>query len=84
MLASALEKGLAFYGVSEHFDYDVYTLKGEQYIDAEEYFHAARHLQEDYAGCMNVLIGGEFSYTDDKKSNKCTRKPMKNIAQISL
>lgn len=67
MLKVAYEKGLAFYGVAEHFDYDVYTLKGEQYIDEEEYFHSARHLQEDYAGCMNVLIGAEFGYIDDEK-----------------
>ncbi len=68
MLAIAYEKGLAFYGVAEHFDYDVFLVHGTQEIDAEKYFHAARHLQEDYAGCMNVLIGAEFGYTDDKKA----------------
>ena len=67
MLASAYEKGLAFYGVAEHFDYDIFTVHGTQAIDEEGYFHTARHLQEDYAGCMNVLIGCEFGYTDDEK-----------------
>ena len=67
MLAAAHKKGLAFFGISEHFDYDVFTVKGVQGIDDEEYFHAARHLQEDYAGCMNVLIGAEFGYSDDEK-----------------
>ena len=67
MLAAAYQKGLAFYGVAEHFDYDVFTVNGTQGIDDEEYFHTARHLQEDYAGCMNVLIGCEFGYTDDEK-----------------
>lgn len=70
MLKTAHQKGLLFFGVSEHFDYDVYTLKGEQYIDEEAYFHDARHMQEDYAGCMNVLIGAEFGYTDDEKVQK--------------
>ena len=67
MLKTAHEKGLLFYGVSEHFDYEVYTAKGENWIDVEAYFHDARHMQEDYAGCMNVLIGAEFGYTDDEK-----------------
>ena len=67
MLVSAQKKGLAFFGVSEHFDYDVFTVNGEQKINEEEYFHAARHIQEDYEGCMNVLIGAEYGYTDDKK-----------------
>ncbi|MBQ8685841.1 MAG: histidinol-phosphatase HisJ family protein [Clostridia bacterium] len=69
MLATALEKGVAFYGVSEHFDYDLCEgLQSEHgQIDERGYFHAARHLQEDYAGCMNVLVGAEFGYSDDQK-----------------
>ena len=68
MLQSAMEKGIAFYGVSEHFDYDVKVLGIDRMPSekADEYFHAARHLQEDYAGCMNVLIGAEFGFIDDK------------------
>lgn len=69
MLETARAKGLAFYGVSEHFDY-AYLLGGwaEVMTDAERYFHGARHLQEDYEGCMNVLIGAEFGYTDDARA----------------
>lgn len=69
MLESALEKGVAFYGVSEHVDFDICPeaqLVRKQEIDAEAYFHTARHLQEDYAGCMNVLVGAEFGYSDDR------------------
>lgn len=69
MLEGAYQKGLAFYGVSEHFDYDVFLVTGKRSVDEEEYFHGARHLQEDYAGCMNVLIGGEFGYTEDTKAH---------------
>lgn len=74
MLAAAQKLGVAFYGVSEHIDYDydlskfnadmVALLRREQ---PEEYFHGARHLQEDYAGVMNVFVGAEFGYSDDKE-----------------
>ena len=71
MLCSAQRKGVAFYGVSEHFDYDL-LVRGNRVerrmIDEEEYFHRARHLQEDYQGVMNVLIGAEFSYIQDEKA----------------
>ena len=71
MLAAAQRKGVAFYGVSEHFDYDLLirgNKEGRRMIDEAEYFHAARHLQEDYEGVMNVLIGAEFSYIDDAQA----------------
>ncbi len=70
MLAAAAQKGLCFYGVSEHYDYDVYVKTGSRTwtdANAEEYFHTARHLQEDYAGVLNVLIGYEYGYTDDEQ-----------------
>lgn len=72
MLAAAQKKGIAFYGTSEHFDYDYDREKMDaqeaaQTINAnpEDYFHTARHLQDDYAGVMNVLVGAEFAYTND-------------------
>ena len=71
MLAAAQRAGLAFYGVSEHFDYDYdETLLSEELYkytrsgDPAEYFHALRHLQEDYEGVMNVAVGAEFGYSD--------------------
>lgn len=77
MLAAALEKGVAFYGVSEHFDYDydVSKMSKEEFESTrnsapKDYFHAARHLQEDYEGCMNVLVGAEFGYSDEEKVKK--------------
>ena len=69
MLKTACEKGLAFYGVSEHADYDTWVKNGALDIDFDEYFHAARHLQEDYAGVMNVLIGVEMGYTISAKGH---------------
>ena len=70
MLEAAQKKGVMFYGVSEHFDYDVTKVRPETKklfgIDEEAYFHDARHLQEDYAGVLNVLVGAEFSFSYDK------------------
>ena len=69
MLARAAELGAAYYGVSEHFDYDYEAdgvlAEGKQVplIDAEAYFPAARALQREYAPRMRVLVGGEFGYT---------------------
>ena len=74
MLEGAQKKGLAFYGVSDHFDYDYdFSLmdeeerKATQNGDVEEYFHALRHLQEDYEGVMNVVVGAEFGYSENEK-----------------
>ena len=68
MLKTAQEKGVAFYGVAEHFEYGENLYEHEPEIDAEEYFHSARHLQEDYAGVMNVLVGAEYGYTADQNA----------------
>ncbi|MBQ8658021.1 MAG: histidinol-phosphatase HisJ family protein [Clostridia bacterium] len=65
MCAAAYQKGAAFYGVSEHLDYDLIERGAYEMINADEYFHAARHLQEDYAGAMNLLIGVEFGFSDE-------------------
>ncbi len=74
MLSAARKKGFAFYGVSEHFDYelDFSAMPDEERKalvngDEEEYFHSARHLQEDYEGVVNVAIGAEFGYSDEEK-----------------
>jgi histidinol-phosphatase (PHP family) len=73
MLVTAQKKGIAFYGVSDHFNYDYILfnfckeeaekIKNE---NPENYFHGVRHEQEDYAGAMNVLVGAEFGYSDDR------------------
>lgn len=70
ILEKAYEMGVAFYGVSEHFDCDIYlTQGGEEHLPQEKYFHAARHLQEDYEGAMNVLIGAEFGFDKRAEAN---------------
>ncbi len=72
--AAAHKAGMAFFGISNHFDYDYDVLlmsKEEKAAtrngDEAEYFHDARHLQEDYEGVMNVAVGAEFGFADDAK-----------------
>lgn len=73
MLETAQKLGVAFYGISEHFDYD-YDLsyldedarRKIENINPSESFHTLRHLQEDYEGVMNVAVGVEFGYSDDQ------------------
>ena len=76
MLETAREKDVAFYGVSEHFNYDLCAeARVERWdIDADAYFHTARHLQEDYAGVMNVLVGAEFGYSEDENAQSRYRE----------
>ncbi len=73
--ASAQKKGLLFYGVSEHFDYEIKNQAEkagllEQRAREGEYFHTARHLQDDYAGAMNVLVGAEFGFGEEERVQK--------------
>jgi histidinol-phosphatase (PHP family) len=72
MVATAAAKNAAFYGVSEHFDYDYkvnnipfYGGAQATYTDAEAYFTHARELQKKYANRMEILVGGEFGFTDN-------------------
>lgn len=74
MLLTAQKKGFAFYGISDHFEFDYNLLKMPKEVvsaylnlNEEEYFHALRHLQEDYEGVMNVAVGAEFGYTENEK-----------------
>ena len=74
MLCEAQKRGVAFYGFSEHFDYDydIAKMSKEEYDstrngDEGEYFHATRHLQEDYEGVINVAVGAEFGYSEKEE-----------------
>ena len=74
MLSRAQSLGVDFYGLSEHFDYDydrlAMTEEQRTYAtngDPEEYFHHARHLQEDYEGVMNVAVGAEFGFSENEE-----------------
>ncbi len=71
MLAAAQKKGISFYGISDHFDYDYDLLQMSEEEkravcngNEEENFRNARRLQEDYEGVMNVAVGAEFGYSD--------------------
>ena len=73
MVKAAVEKNISFYGVSEHIDYDIQVMGYPAYgsgvfTNEDEYMHAARHLQDDYAGVINLLVGMEFGYSDEEKA----------------
>ncbi len=81
MLKAAQEKGIAFYGVSNHidYDYDMYQFTPEEREavvngDEEAYFHEARHLQEAYEGVMNVAVGAEFGFSQKPEVQKRYRE----------
>ena len=72
MAAEAFSRGVAYYGVSEHINYDVCFFvpperKRLETTDEESYNAAARKLQRDYAGKMDLLVGAEFGYLPQKK-----------------
>jgi len=85
MLKTAFEKGAAYYGISEHFDYDYKTDKlrfyggGEPvYTDPKLYFSRAHVLKEDYSGRMRVLVGGEFGFTENPAAAPLYRELIEN------
>lgn len=76
MFARAEALRLAYYGVSEHFDYD-YLADGVRcagkevlMIDAAAYFAAARALQADRGHGTRLLVGAEFGYTPNPAAQK--------------
>ena len=76
MIDCAIENGLAFYGVSDHFDFDYDPALCEKSelpksdAQTEEFYHRARHLQEDYEGVINVSVGAEFGFSEDPSIEK--------------
>lgn len=78
MVACAKRKGLRYYGVSEHFDYDYQEqhilVHGKEinYVDARAYFTAARQMQQEENGeTFTLLVGGEFGFA---KLERCYEK----------
>ena len=68
MLLKAKSKGLRYYGVSEHFDLDDYSIKLYGKTDEKAYFARARELQRLHNDeTFTFLVGGEFNYVSDKR-----------------
>lgn len=73
MLATAYALGVGYYGLSEHFNFDMIVndipLEGTKpQTPVAAYFGRGRQLQKEYEGKMHVLVGGEFGYTDNPKA----------------
>ena len=68
MVSAAMQKGLAWYGIAEHFNYDYdrlhLAIDGEEVppIDERAYFTRARRLQRELKGKLHLLVGAEFGY----------------------
>lgn len=68
MIGKALELGLSWYGIAEHFNYDYdrlrLTIDGQPVppIDEKAYFTRARKLQKQLNGKIRLLVGAEFGY----------------------
>lgn len=73
MVSAAKAAGVKYYGISEHFDFDLQV--DGLYIDedyapftpAEEYFSCARKIQKEEKD-LTLLVGGEFGYTVNEKA----------------
>lgn len=75
MLSVAHALGVGYYGLSEHFNFDMVVnhipLEGTKpQTPVAAYFQRARELQKEYEGKMHVLVGGEFGYTDNTEAQK--------------
>ena len=73
MLSHAHALGVGIYGLSEHFNFDMIVnnipLDGPRpQTPVDAYFTAARAFQKEYEGKMQVLVGGEFGYTDNPQA----------------
>lgn len=65
MLSTAYKSGVAYYGVSEHFDFENTGKKSICWSDENAYFPFARRLQAEYAGKMRVLVGAEIGFMEN-------------------
>ncbi|MBQ9729848.1 MAG: histidinol-phosphatase HisJ family protein [Clostridia bacterium] len=75
MAAEAFARGVAYYGISEHINYDVCFFvpekdKANETTNEQAYNLAARKLQREYAGKMEMLVGAEFGYLKDSETLK--------------
>ncbi|MCH5156265.1 MAG: histidinol-phosphatase HisJ family protein [Clostridiales bacterium] len=67
MVQSAKARGLRYYGISEHFDLDDYSIKLYSLIDERNYFSQARQLQQQFNDDnFTFLAGCEFNYVSDR------------------
>lgn len=87
MVSTAKAKGLRYFGISEHFDYDYIALglkiSGFEppYTDTEAYFKRAAELKQKYNGnSFTFLSGGEFGFT---QNNWCFDEYAKLVEKYS-
>lgn len=76
MIEQAIRMKLAFYGISEHFNYDYDRLKltiddkPVPPIEEKKYFTCIRALQKEYAPQIRLLAGAEFGFDHDSRTQE--------------
>lgn len=87
MVATAKAKGLRYFGISEHFDYDFIAaglkIQGFEppYTDADAYFKKAAELKAKYNDDnFTFLAGGELGYSDNPR---CAEEYLRLIEKYS-
>ncbi len=70
MVQGAVAKNLQFFGISNHFDYDIDMQKMIELVgyaliggSESEYFEQARALQKEYCQKLKLLVGAEFGFS---------------------
>lgn len=74
MLSTACNLGVAYYGVSEHFDFENSGKKSIYWTDESAYFSSARRLQAEYAGRMRVLVGAEIGFMENTDLHRSAKE----------
>lgn len=72
MAAEANRQKMAFFGISEHFDLEPKGRvgRGRDLKPTDDYFVVARSLKEQYENEMEILVGAEFSFSQDESVQK--------------
>lgn len=74
MILTAIDKGIQYYGIAEHLDYDyaVNRILIDEHdlplLKGHEYFAKGRELQQKYADKIKILLGVEVGFTTAQKA----------------
>ena len=73
IILTAIERGVSYYGIAEHLDYDYELFKVKIHgktmplLNLHAYFEKGREMQEKYKDKIHLLIGLEVGFANDKR-----------------
>lgn len=69
LVKQASEQGLSYYGITEHLNFDYVDILNRmlRYVDVDGYFKCAREMQNEYVNNLNIIVGAEFGYSEEKE-----------------